>query len=172
VELWQAATGARAHRSLAERIFRAESVTAPHGVPGRMRLYAEADRELVVRWLDAFTAEALPEPPPESAEGWLDRRLKEHDRAVVLWEDGGPVCLAAAGGSTPNGIRIGPVYTPPELRGRGYASALVADLTRLQLESGRRFCFLFTDLANPTSNRIYQRVGYRPVADVDQWSFG
>jgi hypothetical protein len=89
----------------------------------------------------------------------------------VLWEDGEPVSLAAAGGPTPNGIRIGPVYTPPELRGRGYASALVAELTRVQLEGGRRFCFLFTDLANPTSNRIYQRVGYEPVTDVDQWSF-
>jgi uncharacterized protein len=171
-ELWQAATGARAHRAIAERVFRAESITPPQGVAGQMRPYREPDRELVIRWLDAFAAEALPEPPPESSAAWLERRLQEPDRAVVLWEDGDPVCLASAGGSTPNGIRIGPVYTPPELRGHGYASALVADLTRAQLEGGRRFCFLFTDLSNPTSNNIYQRVGYRPVADVDQWAFG
>jgi uncharacterized protein len=168
---WEAETGAAGRRVLAERVFRAERVVPARAVPGRMRLYRSSDRELAVRWLDAFTAEALPEPPPEPSSHWLNRRLAEPEGSVVLWEDGEPVSLAAAGGPTPNGIRIGPVYTPPELRGRGYASALVAELTRVQLEEGRRFCFLFTDLANPTSNRIYQRVGYEPVTDVDQWSF-
>ena len=76
-----------------------------------------------------------------------------------------PVSLAGHAGETPNGARVGPVYTPPELRGRGYASALTAALTEQLLER-RRFCFLFTDLANPTSNSIYQRIGYRPVTDV------
>ena len=169
--VWEAATGVTGKRVLAERVFRAERVLPARPVPGRMRSYRSSDRELAVRWLDAFTAEALPEPPPEPSSHWLDRRLAELEGSVVLWEDGEPVSLAAAGGSTPNGIRIGPVYTLPGLRGRGYASALVAELTRVQLEGGRRFCFLFTDLANPTSNRIYQRVGYEPVADVDQWSF-
>jgi predicted GNAT family acetyltransferase len=79
--------------------------------------------------------------------------------------------MGGYGGSTPNGARIGPIYTPPELRRRGYASALTADLTQMLLYRGSRFCFLFTDLANPTSNSIYQQIGYRPVADVDQWSF-
>jgi len=60
---------------------------------------------------------------------------------------------------------------PPELRGRGYGSALTAALTQQLLDGGRRFCFLFTDLANPTSNSIYQRIGYRAVADVDLWAF-
>jgi hypothetical protein len=63
------------------------------------------------------------------------------------------------------------VYTPPEVRARGYASACVAALTKLLLEGGRRFCFLYTDLSNPTSNSIYQRVGYRPISDVDQYVF-
>jgi len=82
------------------------------------------------------------------------------------------VSIAGYGGPTPNGIRIGPVYTPPDLRGRGYASALTARLTQTLLDGGRRFCFLFTDLANPTSNSVYQRIGYRPVTDVDLWRFG
>ena len=168
---WEAATGAKAKRAIAERIFRAERVTPPLGVPGAMRPYQESHRGLALRWLEAFVAEALPEPGPEPAEGFLERRLAEPEGGVMLWEDGEPVSLAAAGGPTPNGIRIGPVYTPPERRGHGYASALVAELTRVHLERGRRFCFLFTDLANPTSNDIYQRVGYRPVSDVDQWSF-
>jgi hypothetical protein len=89
----------------------------------------------------------------------------------VIWDDGQAVSMAGFGGRTPNGIRIGPVYTPPELRGRGYASALTAALTQRLLDEGRQFCFLFTDLANPTSNSIYQRIGYRPVSDVDLWRF-
>jgi predicted GNAT family acetyltransferase len=64
-----------------------------------------------------------------------------------------------------------PVYTPPALRGRGYASALVAAVSQAQLDAGRRFCFLFTDLANPTSNRIYQDIGYEAVCDVDEYRF-
>jgi hypothetical protein len=73
--------------------------------------------------------------------------------------------------SDPNGIRIGPVYTPPELRRRGYASAVTAATSQAELDKGRRFIFLFTDLANPTANKIYQAIGYEPVIDVDQLTF-
>jgi uncharacterized protein len=62
-------------------------------------------------------------------------------------------------------VRIGPVYTPPELRGRGYATSLAAEVSRRRLAAGRRFCFLYTDLANPTSNAIYERIGYRRVCE-------
>ena len=75
---------------------------------------------------------------------------------------------ASPSSPTPNGIRVGPVYTPPQRRGRGYASALTAAVSAALLHDGRRFCFLFTNLANPTSNAIYQAIGYRPVADVAQ----
>jgi predicted GNAT family acetyltransferase len=136
-----------------------------------MRDYERGDRELASRFMDAFTAEALPEPPPGSSEEFVDSREEDPHGGLVLWEDGDPVSLAGFGGLTPNGIRIGPVYTPPELRGRGYASALTAELTQRLLDGGRRFCFLFTDLANPTSNSVYQRIGYRAVSDVDQWTF-
>ena len=84
---------------------------------------------------------------------------------------GVPVSLVAYGNPTAHGVRIGPVYTPPEQRGRGYASACVAILSQHLLESGRTFCFLFTDLANPTSNHIYQTVGYNPVNDMDVYIF-
>jgi hypothetical protein len=155
-----------------ERIYRAESVEQPAGVPGRMRRYQPADRELVVAWLEAFSAEAQPAgAPPLDAAAWLDRRISSPEGHVVLWEDGPVVSMAAYGQPTPHGIRIGPVYTPPELRRRGYASAVTAAVTQALLDGGRRYCFLFTDLANPTSNIIYQRIGYRPVTDVDQWVF-
>jgi len=171
-ELWQETTGAQASVEIEQRCFRAEHVSVPQNVPGSLRSYEPRDREVAVRWMDAFVAEALHGPEPESSEAFVDHRNADPDAGLVLWEDAGePVSMAGFGGRTPNGIRIGPVYTPPDLRGRGYASALTAELTQRLLDEGRRFCFLFTDLANPTSNTIYQRIGYRPVSDVDLWRF-
>ena len=95
----------------------------------------------------------------------------------MLWEvDGASVSLAGWGGPTPNGIRVGPVYTPPELRGRGYATALTAEVSQRLLDGrlfvgGRRFCFLYTDLANPTSNAIYERIGYERIAEAAEIVF-
>jgi len=155
-----------------QRVYRAAQAIVPEGVSGSIRSYEDGDRELVIAWMDAFVAEALPEAPPDDSAHWLERNVSNPDAGVELWVDEGrPVSFAAYGGLTPNGIRIGPVYTPPELRRRGYASALTAELTRTLLQRGRAFCFLFTDLANPTSNSIYQRVGYEPVSDADQWVF-
>jgi predicted GNAT family acetyltransferase len=169
-EIWAARTGSKAEIAMRLRIYEADQTRPPEGVPGRMRPYEERDRELVIAWMDAFVDEAMAEHPPESSEEWLDRR--RDDGAIVIWEvDGEAVSMGGYGGETPNGNRIGPIYTPPELRRRGYASALTAALTQMLLDGGRRFCFLFTDLANPTSNSIYQQIGYRAVADVDQWSF-
>jgi predicted GNAT family acetyltransferase len=171
-ELWQEATGTEAQLEIAQRCFRADRVDAPANVTGRMRDYETRDRELAVEWMDAFIDEALHGPEPESSAEFVDRRSEDPDGGLVLWEDDGEgVSMAGYGGRTPNGIRVGPVYTPPELRGRGYASALTAALTQRLLNEGRRFCFLFTDLANPTSNSIYRRIGYRPVIDVDLWRF-
>jgi predicted GNAT family acetyltransferase len=172
VAKFAAAWPAEARLEIAQRAFRADHVDAPTGVPGRMRDYERRDRELAASWMDAFAEEALPEPPPDTSEEFVDRREEDPDGGIVLWEDDGAVVsMAGFGGRTPNGIRIGPVYTPPELRGRGYASALTAAVTQRLLDGGLRFCFLFTDLANPTSNSIYQRIGYEPVSDFDFWSF-
>jgi predicted GNAT family acetyltransferase len=169
---WRAATGATPRLQIAQRIFAADHVDEPRPTPGTMRDYGPADRELAMRWMDEFVAEALSDAPnPGSSADFVDGREADPDAGLVLWEDDGPVSMAGFGGRTPNGIRVGPVYTPPDLRGRGYASALTAVLTQRLLDSGRRFCFLYTDLANPTSNSIYQRIGYRAVADADVWTF-
>ena len=147
-------TGAKGRREREQRAFRADRVDPPQGVSGHMRPYESGDHELAVRWMDAFVAEALSGPEPESSAEFVERREADPDGGLVVWVDGGPVCMAGFGGLTPNGIRIGPVYTPPDERRRGYGSALTAALTQQLLDGGRRFCFLFTDLANPTSNRI------------------
>ena len=136
---------------------------------GTWRLAVPDDRALLASWLVAFSREALGEGEVERD---VDRRLDEWasggaSRRYWLWEDGGePVSLVGGGGETPNGIRIGPVYTPPERRRHGYASNLTAAVSEAMLAEGRRFCFLYTDLANPTSNRIYSAIGYEPIADA------
>ena len=173
VRRWSASTGVRAHVQTAERIFRLERVVPPSPASGRWRFLELGDKDLLVRWILAFSAEAMPEDPAiEDPEAVAQRWIDQVGRIGYVWEDGGvPVCLVGASGETPNGIRIGPVYTPPERRRRGYASALTAAASQDQLDRGRRFCFLFTDLANPTSNKIYRAVGYEPVCDVDMYRF-
>jgi len=170
VRTWEALTGAQGRFARGQRTYRAERAERPVGVPGSMRAYTEADRTLVLEWLEAFFDEAMGDEAVQTAEGTLKGKLEDPDGALVLWQDREPVSFAGYGGPTPNGIRIGPVYTPPELRRRGYATALTAELTAALLRD-RRFCFLFTDLANPTSNSIYQKIGYEPVTDVDEWVF-
>jgi predicted GNAT family acetyltransferase len=115
--------------------------------------------------------EAFGEVDLDEVAATTDRWLAGRGRTLHLWEDGEVVSLVGAGGRTPNGIRIGPVYTPPAARRRGYASALFAAVSQAELDAGRRFCFLFTDLANPTSNHIYQAIGYEAVRDVDAYGF-
>jgi predicted GNAT family acetyltransferase len=163
--------GAPGRLRFSERIFRLIEVKPPRPTPGHVRIAERGDRDLVATWIAAFMREALGEDDPAEADDLADRWLSGRGRTLHLWEDGKVVSLAGAGSATPNGIRIGPVYTPPESRNRGYASALVAAVSQAELDAGRRFCFLFTDQANPTSNHIYQAIGYEPVRDVDAYRF-
>jgi uncharacterized protein len=168
---WTSRNGVTPQRRIAQGIFMLERVDPVEGVSGAMRPATSADRPLLLEWFLAFGIEALPHPDEERLTRELDHRLSAADTGVVLWEHDGAVSLAGFGGPTPNGIRIGPVYTPPELRGRGYASALVAELSSKLLAGGRRFCFLYTDLANPTSNKIYERIGYVRVCESAEIEF-
>jgi predicted GNAT family acetyltransferase len=169
---WSALTGTDGRIVTRQRVHAAATVHELPPAPGRMREAGPDDIPTVIAWLQAFAEEALGEAPHvEDAEAGYRRRVADPDGAWLLWDDGGSVSLAAYGSPTPTGTRVGPVYTPPECRGRGYATSLVAELTAERLRSGLDFCFLFTDLANPTSNAIYARIGYEPVADWDQWAF-
>ncbi len=172
-EAWQARSSQTFHVSKHERIYRLTTVKPVTGVAGTMRRATEADRALLMDWLAAFGRETFGDEKPTDATAITNTMLTSPQRAAYLWEDKGRVVsLAAYGGPTPNGIRVGPVYTPPEERGKGYASACVAALSQMLLDGGRRFCFLFTDLANPTANHIYQSIGYEAVSDVDMYLFG
>ncbi|MGI8658918.1 MAG: GNAT family N-acetyltransferase [Candidatus Limnocylindria bacterium] len=174
VEEWTRITGRSARIEVAERIFRLERVVPPERpAPGGWRVMEERDRDLIASWVVAFSEEAEPESPPiPDPMAVADRWVAQVGRIGYVWEaSGSVVSFVGASGSTPNGIKIAPVYTPPEHRGRGYASALTAAASQDQLDRGRRFTFLFTDLSNPTSNKIYRAIGYEPVCDMDQYRF-
>ncbi len=173
VESWSRLTGAEAAVAMEERVFELRQVIHPAYSPGHLRLATPDDLETTTQWMLDFTEEALSgvEPPadPEETRRGVERRIAS--QTFYLWDDQGPVSLAGVTRPTLHGIAIGPVYTPPTLRGRGYATSLVAALSQKLLDEGRTFCTLFTDLANPTSNHIYQAVGYRPVCDYTLYRF-
>ena len=153
------------------RAARGDGGASAHGGP---RPVTPEDRDLVIAWMLAFAEEVLPEDTDRERHVRLvESRLEAtEDAGLWLWEDdGGPVSISGYGGSTPNGIRIGPVYTPPERRGRGYATSLVAEQSRWLLGTGRTLCFLYTDLDNPTSNALYRRIGYRMIAEANEVRF-
>jgi predicted GNAT family acetyltransferase len=165
---WTARTGRPGRVALKERIFQLTTVRPPRPVPGHMRVATQGDRDLLIRWLIDFEADALAESPsPGDPATSVDRWLSgAGGRIDYLWEDGEERSWCGVGGLTPHGIRVGPVFTPRAWRGKGYASALVAEASQAQLDAGRQFCFLYTDLANPTSNHIYAEIGYEPVRDA------
>ena len=170
--LWSAAEAVPHRLAMRERIWRLSGVVPPRPSDGAMRAAGTADRAVLAAWLEAFADEALDEGGVPDVGAMVERWLTAgDDRTMWLWADGEPVSLCGVSGRTPTGIRIGPVYTPPAMRGRGYASNLVAAASQHQLDGGRRACFLFTDLANPTSNHVYEAIGYVPVRDVDRYVF-
>jgi GNAT superfamily N-acetyltransferase len=148
-------------------IYELTSVREDGHARGAPRVATGADLELIAGWHDAFVAEAVPEFSGDLASRARRVRSTIEDGGYWLWEVGGrPVAMTGTAPSPPDGIRVGPVYTLPGERGRGYATALVAHLSRAALEDGRRACYLHTDLANPTSNAIYRRIGYDRVCDA------
>jgi hypothetical protein len=127
-------------------------------VKGKARFASLDDFELVLSWSEQFLIECK-SIRPNNFETHVRTALTEQTRALWM-NDGKPVAMAGTAGQTPNGGRIAWVYTPPEYRGNGYAGAITRFLTHQQLISGKKFCFLYTDMANPTSNSIYQKLGY------------
>jgi uncharacterized protein len=173
-DAWESGGGTARRLRRAHRIYRLNEVRPPADTPGRARTATAEDKELLVAWLDAFTNEVLAEVPSPASdvERAVGARLGGADSGFLLWEhDGEPVSMAGWGSPTPSGIRIGPVYTPPARRSRGYGSAVTAAVSAEQLAGGRTFCFLYTDLANPTSNKIYMDIGYEPVCDALDYAF-
>jgi len=167
---WCRLTGLSAQEARRSRLFQLEQLRRPDpGPPGAGREATAADRALLESWLAAFgeeTGESV-----RSASDVVEDYLSYH--GLTLWEDGGAaVSLAGQRRPAAGVVRLGPVYTPAGYRGRGYAGAVTAAVSQAALDASADHVILFTDLANPTSNALYQRLGYRPVEDRVVLRFG
>jgi len=170
--IWSEIKGVESQVAVAERSFALRQVIHPTYSPGHLRQATMDELDLLAQWFMDFTNEALPEMYRNSLSQSRERIQGRIEQGFVyVWEDGECVSFAGLSRPTPRSIAIGPVYTPPQFRGKGYASSCVAQLSQLQLDQGRSFCTLFTDLTNPTSNKIYQNIGYRPVCDYTVYTF-
>jgi len=163
-QAWEQVHGITYEVSMRQRVYQLDEVQYPEEVPGELRPASMEDVDVLGDWIYHFNKEATIES--ETPEGTLiaaHRRIE--DQSLFIWENGEAVSMAGISRPTRNGITINAVYTPPEFRKKGYASACVAHLSGQMLGKGYRFCTLFTDLDYPTSNKIYQQIGYRPVVE-------
>jgi uncharacterized protein len=167
-QLWCSHSGRSVSDSMAQRIYTLTDLIKPQPARGCFRPATVDDADTAAAWAAAFNAEAVGEPPSANLrERTIDRIRSGY---LFLWDDDGPVSMAASTRPTAGGISIGAVYTPPEHRGRGYATSCVASLCE-QLLLTCEFCVLYTDLSNPTSNAIYKAIGFREHCDSVQHSF-
>jgi hypothetical protein len=167
---WCGKNGLRVTHSMAQRVHKLVKVNDVPMAPGKLITATEADTELVKKWAHGFHIDCFGDkskvPEGDPTPGIAESR-------VFFWEtDGKPVSMAVKTRPTDQGMTVGEVYTPPELRGKGYATSCVAEVSRNILQSGKQFCTLYTDLANPTSNSIYKKIGYVEIADSVQHTFG
>ena len=162
---WLAGTELAAETLIEQRLFRLDELVPPAPMPiGSARLATPADLDLLMEWLHAFRDEAEPQSTAMSRP-MLERRIE----LELFWfwfdEEGNPVSMAGRNVTIAGVSRVGPVYTPPEHRKRGYAAAVTAACTQHALDTGAGQLVLFTDAKNPTSNGVYQRLGYRHIED-------
>jgi predicted GNAT family acetyltransferase len=165
-EAWQKRRGATPTHRNRQRLYRLDELTPPRLLPeGRGRVAGERDHDQLLLWYREFAA-AIGE-----VTSWADTHFA--DRRITLWEspDGTSVSMAGVTPIVADQVRVAPVYTPPHLRGHGYGAAVTVDVSRAALAEGAREVVLFADLANPTSNHLYQRIGYVPVADFSVYDF-
>jgi hypothetical protein len=168
-EAWALCKNKTARPGMRQRIYELRQVVLPATLPpGELRLAGRRDLDVVISWLEHFATETGVPAPNVAA--FVANHINH--KTLFLWEaEGEPRTAAVYAGKTPHGVRIGFVYTPPPFRRRGYATACTALVSQRALDNGNAFCCLYTDLSNPTSNDIYQRIGYTPVCDVADYVF-
>lgn len=171
-DAYSRASGRPTALSLAMGAYALGDIVEPDPPPGYPREATPLDRDLLIGWTMDFAQEAVPDQagPPSQAERIVDGRLdRQTTSGFLLWDRGGSiVAMTGHSGSTGSGIRVNLVYTPPEHRGHGYASALCAAQAVMLRRRGFRNVYLFTDLANPTSNALYERIGYHRVGTLER----
>jgi GNAT superfamily N-acetyltransferase len=168
-DAWRRRTGGTVECRAREAMHVLTEVLAPaRPAPGKLSLAADGQRDLLLEWERAFWFEV-----GIGVAGQEERALAARLAAggQFIWDDGGPVCAVAVSPTVAGTVRIGPVFTPAEQRGRGYASTAVAAVSTRALENAAERCMLLTDLSNPTSNKIYAAVGFRRFADWEELAF-
>ncbi|TFF95592.1 MAG: GNAT family N-acetyltransferase [Promethearchaeota archaeon] len=173
--LWMEHKNIQASLVMDERNYKLTSVNEDTLGTNTFMLAKEIHRDLIIDWAKNFLYEAFQE---ERNQDIINNHINiiqddiPNRRIYLLFHNEEPVCMARKAGKTPNGQLINYVYTPPHLRRNGYATECVAKLSKHLLEEeNNKFCFLFTDLANPTSNSIYMKIGYKPIIDFHQYEF-
>ncbi|MFH9575334.1 GNAT family N-acetyltransferase [Streptomyces sp. NPDC017454] len=170
-EAWQRHTGATPALRVRMHLYRLEKLTPPHPRPrGRGRIAGEQDHDHLMRWCRELAAD-LGETVTIDAASWPGTRFAE--KRYTFWEtpEGTPVSMAGVNPMVAGMVRLDPVYTPPHLRGRGYAAAVTAEVSRAALDAGATEVVLYTNAANPTSNALYRRLGYRRITDWAPYDF-
>ena len=168
-EIWKETTGKHIAIKRRLRIYRLDRVIPPEKTSGCMRQAQLRDLKFLRNWIEALFSEIEHAEAPDLTHVLLSHTIENGN--LYLWHDGKMVSMAGIARSSPNGKSINLVYTPKEFRGRGYASNLVASLSEKIIQSGNKFCTLFTDLDNPTSNQIYINIGFRPICDFNEYIF-
>lgn len=168
-ETWTVLTGVQSEQGMRQRIYQLRAVKHHDYPSGRFRQATVEDLNLAAAWNASFHEDCFGSSIP--GECTKAARMMIENGDLYIWENPLPVSMAGYSRPTKAGVSVGSVYTPPEFRKQGYASALVASLSALALENGKKFCTLYTDLSNPTSNSIYQKIGYDVVADVVDVNF-
>ena len=171
-EEWSFRTGHEVHKNMDQRMYSCRRVTERTDPPcdGSIREATKEDVSRLAAWRRQFIEETGLDDPVDKCERPVIRGIEKH--RIFVWVAGGDVVsMVAIDRPTRRGISITFVYTPPEFRGRGYAGSATARVTAMQLSLGKEFCTLFADLANPISNHLYQKIGFRKVEDLQLWSF-
>jgi len=169
---WARVRGCGHFLEMDQGLYRLTEIQSLEEVTGNMRAMTASDIDLVANWIHAFHVEVLPNQVHGIEQSRENAQARVEQGMTFLWQvQERPVAMASLSRPTARGISINAVYTPPEERRRGYATALVAAVTREGLRRGKEFCVLYTDLANPTSNSIYQKIGYRFIARSRNYRF-
>jgi hypothetical protein len=168
-ERWAITTKEQYELVMKLRVYALREVKNSSSANGELRQATAADNALAIRWWHAVGQELHGEIDRNKVETAAKHAISNGN--LFLWDDGQPVSMAMKTRPTRKGISITAVYTPPELRNKGYATACVGALSQLLLDAGWEFCALFADLANPISNRLYQRIGYKKVCDYNEYLF-
>jgi predicted GNAT family acetyltransferase len=162
---WSETRGVKYHIYTNMRIHELSEVNPKIPITGILRLAEEKDMAFIPYWIEGFNADCFGHSPSPKPDPERYRYLINKKKLYILEDNGTPVTMAQKNRELQNVCGVSGVYTPPYFRGKGYATSCVASLSRLILEQGFTKCVLYTDLANPISNSIYRKIGYKPICD-------